>query len=49
MKPTSSKTRLLREDDLKQLLVGKGIRVTEQRMEILRELAKLRKIGRAHV
>jgi len=42
MKPMSRKTRLLREDDLKQLLVGKGIRITEQRMEILRELAKLR-------
>jgi Fur family ferric uptake transcriptional regulator len=38
----SSKTRLLRDDDLRQLLAGKGIRVTEQRMVILRELAKLR-------
>jgi Fur family ferric uptake transcriptional regulator len=38
----SSKTRLLRDDDLRQLLVSKGIRVTEQRMMILRELAKLR-------
>jgi Fur family ferric uptake transcriptional regulator len=38
----SRKTRLLRDDDLRQLLVGKGIRVTEQRMVILRELAKLR-------
>ncbi|NJM91196.1 MAG: transcriptional repressor [Myxococcales bacterium] len=38
----SSKTRLLRDDDLRQLLVDKGIRVTEQRMVILRELAKLR-------
>jgi Fur family ferric uptake transcriptional regulator len=38
----STKTRLLRDDDLRQLLVGQGIRVTEQRMAILRELAKLR-------
>jgi Fur family transcriptional regulator, ferric uptake regulator len=38
----SKKTRLLRDDDLRQLLVSKGIRVTEQRMVILRELAKLR-------
>ncbi len=38
----SSKTRLLRDDDLRQLLVDRGIRVTEQRMVILRELAKLR-------
>jgi len=37
----SSKTRLLRGDDLRRLLVGKGIRVTEQRMVLLRELAKL--------
>ena len=36
------KTRLLRDDDLKKLLVDQGIRVTEQRMVILRELAKLR-------
>jgi Fur family ferric uptake transcriptional regulator len=42
MDQMSSKTRLLRDDDLRQLLVGKGIRVTEQRMVILRELAKLR-------
>jgi len=38
----SSKARLLHDDDLRQLLVGKGIRVTEQRMVILRALAKLR-------
>lgn len=42
MDQMSSKARLLRDDDLRQLLVGKGIRVTEQRMVILRELAKLR-------
>ena len=36
------KTRLLQDDDLRQLLVDKGIRVTGQRMEILRELAGLR-------
>ena len=36
------KPRLLRDDDLRQLLVDKGIRVTQQRMAILRELAKLR-------
>jgi Fur family ferric uptake transcriptional regulator len=40
--PMSGKTRLLRDDDLRALLTGKGIRVTEQRMAILRELAKLR-------
>lgn len=38
----AAKTRLLRDDDLRELLVGRGIRVTEQRMVILRELAKLR-------
>ena len=38
----TGKTRLLRDDDLRQLLVDRGIRVTEQRMTILRELAKLR-------
>jgi Fur family ferric uptake transcriptional regulator len=35
-------TRLLREDDLRELLVSRGFRVTEQRLVILRELAKLR-------
>lgn len=35
-------TRLLRDDDLRQLLVDRDMRVTEQRMLILRELAKLR-------
>lgn len=38
----SGKTRLLRDDDLRQLLVARGLRVTEQRMTVLRELAKLR-------
>lgn len=38
----AKKTRLRRDEDLRQLLVGKGIRVTEQRMVILRELARLR-------
>jgi len=38
----SSKTRRLRDDDLWQLLVGKGLCVTEQRMANLRERAKLR-------
>ncbi len=42
MDQMSRKTRLLRDDDLRQLLVDKGIRVTGQRMAILRELAKLR-------
>lgn len=37
-----AKTRLLRDEDLKDLLVSRSIRVTEQRMAILRELAKLR-------
>jgi Fur family ferric uptake transcriptional regulator len=36
------KTQPLRDDRLRQLLVDRGIRVTEQRMVILRELAKLR-------
>ena len=35
-------TRLLREDDLRELLVSRGFRVTGQRLAILRELAKLR-------
>ena len=35
-------TRLLKEEDLRQLLTKQGVRVTEQRMLILRELAKLR-------
>jgi Fur family ferric uptake transcriptional regulator len=35
-------TRLLRDDDLKALLQSRGLRVTKQRMVILRELAKLR-------
>lgn len=38
----ASKTRLLRDSDLRELLVEKGIRVTEQRMILLRELARLR-------
>jgi len=38
----TGKTRLLREDDLRQLLQDRGIRVTEQRVVILKELAKLR-------
>jgi Fur family ferric uptake transcriptional regulator len=37
-----SKRRLLWDDDLRQLLVDHGFRVTEQRMILLRELAKLR-------
>lgn len=37
-----ARTRLLRADDLRQLLVNRGLRVTTQRMIILRELAKLR-------
>jgi Fur family transcriptional regulator, ferric uptake regulator len=40
--PMAIKTRLLRDEDLRQLLVSQGMRVTEQRMTILRELAKLR-------
>ncbi len=35
-------TRLLRDEDLRQLLVSKGFRVTQPRMVLLRELAKLR-------
>lgn len=38
----AARTRLRRDEDLRQLLVDKGIRVTAQRMTILRELAKLR-------
>lgn len=38
----SRKSNQLRDDDLRQLLVDKGIRVTGQRMTILRELAKVR-------
>jgi len=38
----SSKTRFLRDEDLRQLLVDRGMRVTGQRLVILRELARLR-------
>lgn len=37
-----AKTRLLKDEDLRVLLSGRGIRVTEQRMALLRELARLR-------
>jgi Fur family transcriptional regulator, ferric uptake regulator len=37
----SGKTRL-REEDLRELLASRGIRVTEQRMALLRELVRLR-------
>lgn len=36
------RARLLRDDDLRELLVSRGFRVTAQRLVILRELAKLR-------
>jgi Fur family ferric uptake transcriptional regulator len=36
------KTRLPHEDDLRRLLAERGLRVTGQRMTVLRELAKLR-------
>ena len=36
------KNRLPHDDDLRQLLVDKSIRVTGQRMAVLRELARLR-------
>lgn len=42
LRPMVLKTRMLRDDDLRALLAAKGLRVTEQRMELLRELAKLR-------
>jgi Fur family ferric uptake transcriptional regulator len=38
----SVKPRFLQDDALRELLVSRGIRVTDQRMVILRELAKLR-------
>src|SRR5688572_5212848 len=38
----TGQARLLRDDDLRELLVSRGFRVTEQRLVILRELAKLR-------
>lgn len=38
----TTKTRLLHDEDLRALLVQKGIRVTEQRLALLRELARLR-------
>lgn len=37
-----SKARERKDDELRQLLVSRGIRVTEQRLVILRELARLR-------
>lgn len=40
--PMTAKMRLLRDEDLRELLVVRGIRVTEQRMALLRELARLR-------
>lgn len=42
MSSMARKTRRVRDDDLRQLLSEQGIRVTEQRMVILRELARLR-------
>ncbi len=38
----SAKTRQLRDEELRQLLVDNGIRVTDQRMAILRALARVR-------
>lgn len=38
----SSKTRPLREEQLRQLLVDRGFRVTGQRLKVLRELVKIR-------
>lgn len=38
----SPKPRPLREEQLRQLLVDRGFRVTGQRLQVLRELAKLR-------
>ena len=38
----ANKTRLLRDEDLKALLTENGLRVTHQRMTVLRELARLR-------
>jgi Fur family ferric uptake transcriptional regulator len=35
-------TRLLKEDDLRELLTSRSIRVTEQRLALLRELVRLR-------
>jgi Fur family ferric uptake transcriptional regulator len=37
-----SKTRPFKEGQLRQLLVDRGFRVTSQRLQVLRELAKLR-------
>lgn len=42
LRPMTTKTRLLRDEDLRALLVQKNLRVTEQRLALLRELAKLR-------
>lgn len=42
LRAMTMKTRLLRDDDLRALLAQKGIRVTGQRIALLRELAKLR-------
>ncbi|HVW27875.1 MAG TPA: Fur family transcriptional regulator [Polyangiaceae bacterium] len=36
------KLKAVKDDDLRQLLAGRGIRVTTQRMTILRELARMR-------
>jgi len=42
LRPMALKTRMLRDEDLRALLASKSLRITEQRMELLRELAKLR-------
>ncbi len=42
LRPMAPRTRLLRDDDLRALLARKGLRVTGQRLTLLRELARLR-------
>lgn len=42
MVAVAGNTRLLKDEDLRALLSGAGLRVTPQRMALLRELARLR-------
>ncbi|HEY8943351.1 MAG TPA: Fur family transcriptional regulator [Polyangiaceae bacterium] len=42
MKAPGSRTALPREQDLRELLTSRGLRVTEQRLAILTELAKVK-------
>jgi Fur family transcriptional regulator, ferric uptake regulator len=42
MKPQATRTSQPREEDLRELLASRGLRITEQRLELLRQLIKVR-------